>query len=382
MTVESLQRRTSEENQVWQADSLAVADVPVAKPRLPLADEILPYLRRIDQSRWYSNGGPLVEEFEARLAAHAGGGIVATVANATVGLALALLTYDVPPGSLCMVPAWTFAATGHAIQLAGLVPWIVDVDPASWALEPLAARRFLRHAPGPVSAVIAVSPFGDSLDLAAWSLFREETRLAVVLDAAAMFDTIRASSVPAVVSLHATKVLGVGEGGFVTSTDASFIQELQKRANFGFWNSREATVRSMNGKMSEYGAAVGLAALDTWDTTRADFARVAAAYVGAFSENPRAMIQEGFGERWVSSTVIVAFEKAGAEAVNRKLAAHRIGTRRWWGGGLHRHLAFQEFPRGQTGNTDSLARNVIGLPCWRDLPNEKIVEICDLALSL
>ena len=49
-----------------------------------------------------------------------------------------------------MVPAWTFAATGHAIQLAGLVPWIVDVDPASWALEPFAAREFLRRAPGPV----------------------------------------------------------------------------------------------------------------------------------------------------------------------------------------------------------------------------------------
>ena len=382
MPVESLERRTSGEDLVWQAGSPVAADLPVAKPRLPLADEILPYLRRIDQSRWYSNGGPLVEEFEARLAVHAGGGAVATVANATVGLALALLTYDLPPGSLCMVPAWTFAATGHAIQLAGLVPWIVDVDAASWALEPLAARELLRHAPGPVSAVIPVSPFGDPLDFAAWSLFRDETGLAVVIDAAAMFDTIRASSVPAVVSLHATKILGVGEGGFVTSTDAGFIQELQKRANFGFWNSREATVRSFNGKMSEYAAAVGLAALDTWDTTRADFARVVAAYVGPFSGKPNAMIQEGFGERWVSSTVIVAFEEAGAGAVDRELAANRIGTRRWWGGGLHRHAAFRKFPRGQTENTDFLARNVIGLPCWRDLPNEKIAEICDLALSL
>ncbi len=366
----------------WEYKSAVDLELPVAKPRLPLADEILPYLRRIDQSRWYSNSGPLVEEFEARLAAHAGGGAVATVANATVGLALALLACDVAPGSLCMVPAWTFAATGHAIQLAGLVPWIVDVDAASWALEPLAARELLRQAPGPVSAVIPVSPFGDPLDFAAWSLFRDETGLAVVIDAAATFDTIRASSVPAVVSLHATKVLGVGEGGFVASTDASFIQELQKRANFGFWDSREAIVRSFNGKMSEYAAAVGLAGLDTWDATRADFARVAAAYVGSFAGKAKAKIQKGFGERWVNSTVVVAFEEGGAEAVDRELAAHRIGTRRWWGGGLHRHAAFKKLPRGQTENTDLLARNVIGLPCWRDLPNEKIVQICDLALSL
>jgi dTDP-4-amino-4,6-dideoxygalactose transaminase len=366
----------------WQYEVASDLELPVARPRLPLAEDILPYLRRIDQSRWYSNGGPLVEEFEARLAAHAGAGAVATVANATVGLALALLTYDVPPGSLCMVPAWTFAATGHAIQLAGLVPWIVDVDPGSWALEPLAAKKLLPQAPGSVAAVIPVSPFGYPIDFAGWNSFRDETGLAVVIDAAAMFDTIRADSVPAVVSLHATKVLGAGEGGFVIGTDGAFIQDLQKRANFGFWDSREATVRSFNGKMSEYTAAVGLAALDTWDTARADFVRVATAYTEAFSGQAKAMIQKGFGLHWVNSTVVAAFEEAGAAAVGQALAGDRIGTRRWWGGGLHRHAAFRKFPREQTSNTDLLARNVIGLPCWRDLPNDKIREICDLVLSL
>lgn len=365
----------------WRYEAGVDLELPVAKPRLPLADEIVPYLLRIDQSRWYSNGGPLAEEFEARLATHAGGGAVATVANATVGLALALLAYDVPPGSYCMVPAWTFAATGHAIQLAGLVPWIVDVDATSWALEPAAARELLRTAPGRVSAVIPVSPFGQPIDSASWNSFRAETGMAVVIDAAAMFDTIRAGSVPAVVSLHATKVLGVGEGGFVVGTDAGFIQELQKRANFGFWGSRQATVRSFNGKLSEYAAAVGLAALDTWDATRADFARVAAAYAKAFAGAATVTIQEGFGERWVSSTVIVAVEETGAEAVGRELAAHRIGTRRWWGGGLHTHAAFQSFPKGDTNNTDELAECVIGLPCWRDLPNDKIEKIAEIVIS-
>ncbi len=365
----------------WQYEAVVDLQLPVAKPQLPLADEILPYLRRIDQSRWYSNGGPLVQEFEARLAAHAGGGSVATVANGTVGLTLALLTYDLPPDSLCMVPAWTFAATGHAIEHAGLVPWIVDVDAESWALEPDAARDLLREAPGPVSAVIPVSPFGHPIDFARWSSFRDETGIAVVVDAAAMFDTIRFGSVPAVVSLHATKVLGVGEGGFVVGDDAGFIQELQKRANFGFWGSREATVPSLNGKMSEYAAAVGLAALDSWKVTRADFARVAATYREAFAGQAKVTLQEGFGERWISSTVIVSVEDAGAEAVGRALATEQIGTRRWWGGGLHRHGAFAKFPRSPTDRTEELADSVIGLPCWRDLPNEKIERICDIIIA-
>ncbi|HEY3662855.1 MAG TPA: DegT/DnrJ/EryC1/StrS family aminotransferase [Chthoniobacterales bacterium] len=368
-------------NSYWQYETGVDLELPVAKPRLPLADEILPYLRRIDQSRWYSNGGPLVLEFEDRLASHTGGGGVATVANATVGLTLALLTCDLPPGSLCMVPSWTFAATGHAIEHAGLIPWIVDVDRESWALEPEAARELLREAPGPVSAVIPVSPFGRPIDFAGWNSFRDETGVAVVIDAAAMFDTIRAGAVPAVVSLHATKVLGVGEGGFVVGNDAGFIQELQKRANFGFWGSREATAPSFNGKMSEYSAAVGLAALDAWPATRADFARVAAAYRDALAGQSKVMLQEGFGESWVSSTVIVAAEEAGAEAIGRALSAQRIGTRRWWGGGLHRHGAFAKFPSGRLDQTEELADSVIGLPCWRDLPNEKIDAICGCVLG-
>ena len=264
----------------------------------------MPYLRRIDRSRWYSNSGALVEEFEGRLAQHAGGGAVGTVGNATIGLTLALLAYDLPPGTLCMVPSWTFAATGHAIQMAGLTPWLVDVDPASWALKASMARELLPEAPGPVSVVMPISPFGQPIDFSTWELFRAETGIPVVIDAAAMFDTIRAGSIPAVVSLHATKALGVGEGGFVVTTDRSFVQEIQKRSNFGFWGSREATARSGNGKLSEYAAAVGLAGLDQWTETRADFARVGRAYAAEFAGQSSVALQDGFGERWISSTVI------------------------------------------------------------------------------
>jgi dTDP-4-amino-4,6-dideoxygalactose transaminase len=364
----------------WQYDAAVDLELPVARPRLPPADEILPYLRRIDQSRWYSNGGPLVQEFEARLAAHAGGGSVATVANATLGLTLALLACEPPTGALCMVPGWTFAASGHAIQLAGLVPWIVDVDLETWALEPAAARELLHRAPGPVAAVVPVSPFGQPIDGTKWESFQDETGVAVVIDAAATFDTIRARAVPAVVSLHATKILGVGEGGFVISTNSDFCQELQKRANFGFWGSRQATVRSGNGKLSEYAAAVGLAGLQSWEPTRADFARVAMRYTEAFSGQSRVNLQEGFGGQWVSSTVLIAVPERGAEEVGRALSANRIGTRRWWGGGLHRHAAFAECPRDRTANTERLAESVLGLPCWRDLPNDKIDAICELVL--
>ena len=368
----------------WQSDVSGEIAVPVARPRLPTADEIAPYLQRIDESRWYSNNGPLVQEFEERLASHFGGGRTraATVANATIGLTVALLAHEVPRESLCMVPAWTFAATGHAIELAGLIPWIVDVDLTSWALEPEAARELLDHAPGKVSAVVPVSPFGAPIDYQGWESFRSRTGIAVVIDAAAAFDTVRATSVPAVVSLHATKFIGVGEGGLILTSDAEFAQEIQKRSNFGFWYSRESKVQSLNAKVSEYTAAVGLAALDSLAKIRSDFERVARTYHSSLSQQKNTQLQPGLGEHWLASTVVARTAEKQADAVGRALTAQRIGSRRWWGGGLHRHHAFARLPRHETSHSDELADSTIGLPCWRDLPNETIADVCAVIRSV
>lgn len=121
------------------------AGVPVLRPLLPGAEAVLPYLRRIDESRWYSNDGPLLREFESRLAAHFGvaDNEVAVVANGTQGLALALRASGAGAGGLCLVPAWSFPATAHAVINAGLIPYFVDVDHASWSLTPDIARHAL-----------------------------------------------------------------------------------------------------------------------------------------------------------------------------------------------------------------------------------------------
>ena len=91
------------------------------RPKLPVTDRIAPYIRQIDESRLH-NFGPLARSMEARLAKSFGvmEDNVCSVANATVGLALALIAQNPPAGSLCIIPAWTFAATPHAVTQAGL----------------------------------------------------------------------------------------------------------------------------------------------------------------------------------------------------------------------------------------------------------------------
>src|SRR6185312_798863 len=103
--------------------------VSVARPLLPSAEAIAPYLRRIDANRWYANLGPLVLELESRLAERFETPTqVITCANGTQAITFALRAAGATE-ELCALPAWTFVATAHAAIQAGLTPWLLDVDP-------------------------------------------------------------------------------------------------------------------------------------------------------------------------------------------------------------------------------------------------------------
>jgi dTDP-4-amino-4,6-dideoxygalactose transaminase len=353
------------------------------RPMLPPAERLLPYLKQIDSARIYSNFGPLALSFERRLAAHFDlpEPAVTTVANATLGLALALLAQQVRPGTLCMLPAWTFIASAHAVRLAGLVPYFVDVDARTWAIDATSATDLISRAPAQVGAVMPVVPFGQPIDLVAWDRFRAITGIPVVIDAAAGFDSLAPSETPAVVSLHATKTLGVGEGGFVASTDQTLIREIRMRANFGFSAARTAVVPAMNAKLSEYHAAVGLAALDEWPQARAEWAAVAGAYRRALPESNRVRFQSGFGENWVSSTCNLSLADAAAAQIERVLASARIDSRSWWGNGAQVHPATTEYPRAPLPATEKLARSTIGVPLFRDMTTADVGRVAECILT-
>jgi len=140
--------------------------IPIVVPRMPDADALSPYLRRIDEARLYSNFGPLVQAFEARFAANfsVAPAALTTLSSGTAALNLALRAAQATPGTLCLMPAWTFAASAHVAREAGLAPFFTDVALDSWALTPDIARAALRRAPGRVGAVMPVAPFGAPID--------------------------------------------------------------------------------------------------------------------------------------------------------------------------------------------------------------------------
>lgn len=350
--------------------------MPVARPRLPTADAILPYLRQIDDARWYSNFGPLLVGFERRLAerfrtpAH-----VVTVANATQAITLALQAMDLAPGAYVVLPAWTFVATAHAVTQAGLTPWFVDVDPATWMLDPAQVADLALNLNGEIAAVIPVCAFGAMPDIDAWLAFRAATGVPVLLDAAAAFDTLYDARLPAVVSLHATKVLGLGEGGFLATEDAALAARVRQLTAFGFHGSRESLAPATNAKLSEYAAAVGLAALDGWPAERLRFLRTSQLLRIALIGRPEVRFQDGWGADWVTSVCTVGLPPRSAAAVARMLREDGVDTRQWWGAGCHASPAFADCRREALPVTDLLADATLGLPFSVDMDAQEIARV-------
>jgi dTDP-4-amino-4,6-dideoxygalactose transaminase len=356
--------------------------IPIARPLLPSMADIVPYLVEIDANRWYSNRGPLSLRLAARLDDYFGVPHDATrlVQNATLGIGLALMASRVQRGTRCLMPAWTFVATPAAALMAGLEPHFIDVDPETWMPSPdaVAARDDLDE----VGAIVIVAPFGRPFDMAPWEALSDRTGLPVIVDAAAGFDALRADGplrpgkCPIIVSLHATKALGIGEGGAVIGTDPGFLHRFTALTSFGFWGDRVAHVPGINAKISEYSAAVGLAALDVWPATRGRWARATRLYLDALAGMPRVAPMPGIWHDWVGSTFSVVLD-GDADAAARILADDDIATVRWWSRGCHKEPAYAGCRRDPLPVTDELAARVIGVPFRQDITPEEVARVAE-----
>lgn len=362
-----------------QPQTAPAAPIQVARPRLPPASVIEPYLREIDANAWYSNHGPLAVRLQSRLAQHWGveAPEVALLTNATAGLTLALQASGAKPGTRCLMPSWTFVASAGAAVAAGLKPHFVDVLPSTWAPDAATVERLARQPD--VGAILIVAPFGAPLDLSVWDEVHRRTGVPVIIDAAAAFDALRVGGpmpigeCPVVVSLHATKSFGIGEGGALVSRNPELIRRVRALQQFGFAGSRLAQCPGINAKISEYSAAVGLAGFDTWDTTRARWERITQSY--------RSMLPRGvtltpkFGQDWIASTITILWPEDRPDLPDA-LAADGIATLSWWGAGCHAQPAYAGYGAEPLPVTPIYARRAVGLPFWQDLTDAQIETVC------
>ncbi|MDP2081428.1 MAG: DegT/DnrJ/EryC1/StrS family aminotransferase [Pseudotabrizicola sp.] len=366
-------------------ESAQAQSIHVSRPMLPTSDQLSPFLRNIDTTRFYSNGGNLHEMLQKALAGHFAIdpgriGIAGSGTAALIGLLVAAAGRAKADRPLCVCPAYTFVATASAAQACGYAPYLVDVDAQSWALDPVAVEALPDFAQ--VGAVILVAPYGRQIDLAGWRAFAQRTGVPVVIDAAASFDTfsaaeVIASGLPVAISLHATKTLSTAEGGLMICGDQALIQRAVAAVNFGFVGERISVIPGINGKLSEYHAAVGLADLETWPQKRAAFMMTASIYTMLADFYLIGDRIEVNSDAAVPYALFIAQDAAEAERVGEALAAQNIESRRWYGHGLQSHPAYAGCRRANLDTSTDVAARVLGLPFSVDISARNVDRIIE-----
>lgn len=268
--------------------------LPLIAPQPPRLSELGDALRRVEASGLFSNNGPEARAFEAEATEQLfdGKGACLAVANATLGLMLAIRdTVGEPEGRYALMPAMTFAATAEAAYWAGLTPLICDIDPDDWSASAAEEERLLTAHGDRIAVVIPYATFGYGIDLDRYARLSERHGVAVVIDAAASLGTTNADGTgfgagapfPVVFSMHATKPFATAEGGLVHCGDAATIERLRAMANFGFERPRTATLPGLNAKLPEVLAVMARAKLAGFAEVTRRRSAVAEAYRGAIA---------------------------------------------------------------------------------------------------
>lgn len=207
----------------------------VGRPNIVRQDALLERIRGVLDRGWLTNNGPLVQEFETRVARLTGARHCVAVCNGYSGMELVLAALDLRGEVL--VPSMTFVSTPHALQWRGITPVFCDIDQATLCMDPAAAERAITSR---TSAVIPTHLFGAVCDVEAFEGLARRRGIALVFDSAHAFGCSHAQGMAGgagraeVFSFHATKFVNSFEGGAITTNDDALAQKLRLMRNFGF----------------------------------------------------------------------------------------------------------------------------------------------------
>lgn len=357
------------------ADPIAFIDLQAQRRRLgePLARAIT---AAVEGGQWIL--GPQVAQLEKDLAAWAGVRHAIACANGTDALLLILRAWDIGPGDAVFVPAFTFAATGEVVALAGASPVFVDVLPDSFNMDPasLEAAIALVKRDGKLKprAVMPVDLFGQPADYRALAPIAKREGLKLLCDTAQGFggllDGVRAGAIgdAAATSFFPAKPLGCyGDGGACFTNDDALKDALLSLRMHGQGSDRYEHVRiGYNSRLDTIQAAILVEKLKAFPAEIDMRNKVARRYSDAFAGSNRIIpphVIAGATSTWAQYTLKVE-NRAKFQA---DLKAAGVPTAVYYPIPLSKQKAYAHYPSAPTPVSEDLSGKVVSLPMHPDL---------------
>ncbi len=353
--------------------------INVTKPFLPPLAEYEAYLAGIWDRVWLTNNGPLVNELEIKLKEYLGVDHLLFLTNGTIALQIAIKVFGLK-GEIITTP-FSFVATTSSIVWEGCEPVFVDIDRNTLNIDPTLIEAAITEK---TSAILATHVFGNPCDIEAIEQIAKKHNLKVIYDGAHAFGTTyKGRSVfeygdICTASFHATKLYHTIEGGAVVTKDPALLKEMSFLRNFGHNGPETFATLGINGKNSEFHAAMGLCNLKyikeilekrklIWDTytSRLSHARLCSI-----------QINKDAGFNYSYYPVIFNSEEQVFKVI-KELEGHKMSARRYFYPCLSTLNYVKPHP---TPVSTDIAARILCLPSYHDMQVEVIDMIARIVL--
>jgi dTDP-4-amino-4,6-dideoxygalactose transaminase len=359
----------------------------VGRPNIGDRERFLERVNGILDRRWLSNDGPLLKEFEEKVADFLGVKNVVAMCNATAALEIACRALDLK-GEV-IVPSYTFVATAHALQWQEITPVFCDMNPATHNIDPTKIERLITPR---TSGIIGVHVWGRGCDTEAIEEIAARRNLKVMYDASHGFGCAKGGRMLGtfgeceVFSFHATKFLNCFEGGAVVTNNDELAEKMRLMRNFGFVDFDKVVYLGVNGKMSEVHAAMGLTNLEAIEEIIAVNRRNYEAYKVGLSDVPGiSVIDYDPAERNNYQYVVVEVNPEicprNRDEIVEALHAENIIARKYFWPGCHKMEPYRSLQPNAgllLPETERIAARVIVLPTGQTVDEETVARVCEV----
>lgn len=355
--------------------------IPVTQPFLPPRKEYNAYTSGIWERKWLTNMGPLANELELQLKEYLNLKYLLYVTNGTIALQMAIKALDLK-GEIITTP-FSFVATTSSIVWENCQPVFVDIDAQSFNID---ATKIEQAITDKSSAILATHVYGNPCDVDAIEKIARKYNLKVIYDAAHAFGVrVKGKSIfeygdISTCSLHATKLYHSIEGGLVIANNEEIHKKLRYIRNFGISGFDSFAELGINGKNSEFHAAMGLVNLKYIHEILRKRKLLTEAYQNGLKQFPH------FEPAWHKDSCSnyayfpILFEsEEKLLKVSALLEENQVQTRRYFYPSLASSLPYLE-PH-HVPVTEGIAGRVLCLPLYYDLEISDVTRICQIITS-
>lgn len=357
--------------------------VYVAQPTLPEYQLLDKKFRKIYDSRMISNFAKYSIQLELNMQSILSVEKALTFPNCTSALMLAVRMLNM--SGEVILPSFTFSATGHSLVWNGLTPVFADIDPYTFNIDPDDVERKITDR---TSAIMAVHVFGNPCEVTRLEDIAKRHDLKLIFDSAhALGSEFNGRSVGGFgdiecFSLSGTKVITSAEGGIAMSNDELLMEKMRLGRNYGAGDDYNCHYMGLNGKMSEFHAAIAIESLLLLSDSVRVRNEIVRLYTKRLSEIPGISFQyvpEEHLSTYKDFAIIIDKEVFGMDrdVLITNLENEGIYSKKYFCP-LHEMDVYQSINHSAEGltNTVKLANNIICLPIYSHMNNDTIEKIC------